>query len=221
MNQNPLTREFKGKLAKLDGFAGLVEDTLVARSAALDADLSARAENFAEEERREFFEFHAEDYFELADELPTILRYAVLTAADTALEVYLNDTCETFAEVHNASVRLADFGGIGIERARKYLKKLARVPFPDERPSWISVVRLHELRNCIIHADGIVAVSRNELRQWSDSMAGLRITENGTISLSREFAKTALTFYERFAADFDEACGVLDLWQSVFPTESV
>src|SRR5689334_16535228 len=122
---NPLTREFERKLLKLRAFADLVEASLVSRAEALDTELTERAKDFAEDDRQEFFEFHAEDYFELADELPTILRYAVLTAADTGLEVYLNNTCETYAEVNKQSVRLGDLTGAGIERARKYLKKVA------------------------------------------------------------------------------------------------
>src|SRR4051794_612792 len=105
MWNNPLTREFERKLDKFAGFAELVEETLLNRAAELNARLSLEAEKYPEEDRQDFFEYHAEDFFELADELPTILRYGVLTGADTALEVYLNDSCETYAEVHNATVR--------------------------------------------------------------------------------------------------------------------
>ncbi len=75
MPHNPLTGDLARKLAKLDGFAELVEETIVVRAATLDAELSAKAENFPEEERQEFFAAYLEDYVELADELPTILRY--------------------------------------------------------------------------------------------------------------------------------------------------
>jgi hypothetical protein len=216
---NPLTRDFGQRLTKLRGFAGLVEETLIARTAALDAELSARAETFPEDERQEFFEFHADNYFELADELPTILRYSVLTGADTALEAYLNNTCETYAELHGASVRLGDLKGTGIQRARQYLKKVAQVAFPDQTPTWTTVIRLHELRNCIIHADGIVETSQKDLRLLSDSITSLHITAHGTISLAREFTEIALDSYEKFAIEFDAACGELDLWRSVFPFE--
>jgi hypothetical protein len=216
---NPLTREFARKLVKLHGFADLVETTLVERAEALDADLSAKASSFPEDQRQEFYEYHAEDYLELADELPTILRYSVLTAADSAFEVYLNDTCETYAEVHRARVRLGDFKGAGIQRARKYLKKVAGVVFPDDKPSWTTVMRLHDLRNCIVHADGVVSPSRNDLHQSAESIGGLRLTNGGTISLGRTFTEGALNSYEKFATEFDGRLEGLGLWQSVFPIE--
>jgi hypothetical protein len=217
---NPLTRHFERKLERLSGFADLVEQTLVTRSTELDARLSTEAENFAEDERHEFFEYHAEDYFNLADALPTILRYSVLMGADTALEVYLNDTCETYAKVNDATLRLDDLKGTGIERARKYLKKVARIPFPDEKPTWTTVLRLHELRNCIVHADGFVQEKQADLVRRSAMIMGLRITASGLISLDRQFAVSAISAYKAFAVEFDRACVDLGLWRSEFPTEN-
>ncbi len=145
----------------------------------------------------------------------------MLTAADSALEAFLNDTCETYAELHKASVRPNDFKGAGIQRAQNYLKKVARVPFPDEKSIWTTIIRLHDLRNCIIHADGFVAVSRNDLRQWSQAIAGLRVAESGVIYLEREFTKTIITSYTAFSEVFDESCEGLGLWRSVFPFDDV
>ena len=219
MWHNPLTRECEIKLAKFEVFAELVEETLLNRAAELDARLSAEADKYPAEDRQEFFEYHAEDFLELADELPTILRYGVLTGADTALEVYLNNTCETYAEVHGATVGLADFHGTGIERARNYLKKVARIPFPDEQPEWTNIKRLHELRSAVVHADGYVAPSRTILRQWCETVSGARITSSGVITLDRQFTSFALSTYRSFVAKVDEACADLSLWHSVFPIE--
>src|SRR5215208_3051638 len=214
---NPLTRDFDRKLARLDRLAGLVEDTLVTLAADLDARIAAEAQDFPEEHRQDFYEFHAEDHHELSTELPTILRYSVLTGADTACEVYLNNTCETYAEVEGATIGLTDLHGRGIERARDYLKKVARIPFPDNQPEWTTVRRLHDLRNAIVHADGLVPPSRKDLLQWSASIPGLRITESGVIAFGREFTGAALAAYQAFAERVDEACEELKLWRSVFP----
>src|SRR5437016_1913561 len=78
---NPLTRDFTQRLWKLERFADIVEETLVNRAAALDAELETAAVGFREADRQEFYESHAEDFFELSDELPTILRYSIVTAA--------------------------------------------------------------------------------------------------------------------------------------------
>jgi hypothetical protein len=217
MSNNPLTREFERKLLKLQRLADLVEDSLVEHAAQLDARLSAEAERYPEPDRQEFFEFHAEDYYELADELPTLLRYAVLTGADTGFEVYLNDTCATYAEVHKATIGVTDLRGTGIERARDYLKKVAQIPFPDVNPEWTSVKRLHQLRNSIVHADGYIPPDGNDIRKWAPSIGGLQITPSGVISLTRDFTGSAIDAYHAFALQVDKACEQLALWRSVFP----
>jgi len=217
MPHNPLTRDFERKLFMLRRLADLVEETLIAQSEELNARLSKEAGHYAEEERQDFFEYHAEDYYALADELPTLLRYSVLVGADTGLEVYLNDTCATYAEVHQATVTVDDLRGAGIERARDYLKKVARISFPDTRPEWATVRRMHDLRNAIVHADGYVPPDRTKLRDWCSSIPGLRITSANVISLTRDFTDAAITAYEAFATEVDAACEPLGLWQSIFP----
>jgi hypothetical protein len=217
MSYNPLSRFYHRKLDHLARLADLVEVTLVTQAAELDARLATEAERYTDEERQDFYEYHAEDYYELADELPTLLRYSVLTGADSGLEVFLNDTCETYAQVHHATVSLGDLRGAGIERARAYLKKVARIPFPDTSVEWTAVKRLHLLRNAIVHADGYIPPEKEEVRKWCSSIPGLKITAVGEISLAREFTGAALATYRAFVDKVDDACQPLNLWYSVFP----
>ncbi len=215
---NPLTRDLSIRIEKLRSLAEMVEETLVARAEALGADLEERAKDFPETQRAAFFESYAEDYVELADELPSILRYSVLTSADIALESYLNGTCATWAELTGARVGLRDLRGTGIYRARAYLKKVAGVPFPDQTGSWLDVLRLHELRNAVVHADGMVP-SNTQLKDWAVSIKGLRITSWHSISLERPFSGAALDAFEAFGGEVDQACAGLGLWESVFPRQ--
>jgi hypothetical protein len=217
-HHGPITRDLGIKLDRLEQFATVVEETLSSKATAFDAEVSAGAASLDHEVRQDYFEYHAEEFAELSDELPTVLRYAVLAAADTALETYLNNTCQTYAEVENAQVRLDDLTGRGIRRARSYLTKVAGIAVPGGS-TWTNVIRLHELRNCVIHADGHVSTSLAELRAWSPSIAGLQITEWGQIRLAREFTSEALKAYRAFAEGVDDACSGLRLWLSVFPVE--
>ncbi|MDB4908081.1 MAG: hypothetical protein JWO05_2865 [Gemmatimonadetes bacterium] len=217
MSYNPLSRFYFRKLDNLQRLSELVEDSLVAQATALDARLAAAAKDLPASEQQDFYEYQSEDYYELADELPTLLRYSVLTGADSGLEVFLNDTCETYANVHKASVSLGDLRGAGIERARDYLKKVARIPFPDTAPEWTILKRLHQLRNAIIHADGYIPPEKADVAKWPASIPGLRISNVGGISFAREFAGPALGTYRAFVEKFDVACDGLGLWHSVFP----
>jgi hypothetical protein len=221
LTDNPATRHFAVRLHKLERFADIVEETLVSRAAELDAELTAAAAEYPEPERQEFFEHHAEDFYELSDELPTILRYSVLTGADAALEHYLVDTCETYYEVNKATVRLTDLAGTGIQRARLYLKQVARIQFPDAKPAWTAILRLRELRNCIMHANGYIPDIQQALAQWLKTCPEIQISSAGVVTLRPGFTQVALGWYNGFAGDFDPACGSLGLWQSVFPVEDV
>ena len=216
-----LGRAFTQKLLKLHRFAIIVEETLADRVAALDAELTAAAIPLPEHERDDLFDWYAGDFLDLSDELPTVLRYAVLTAADTASEAFLNTTCEAYAEVSGSRVRFKDLNGTGIRRAQDYLKKVAGVPFPDNKPIWTTITRLHELRNCIVHAEGIVGPSRQVLRDWSITMPGVTISDRGVVTLDASFTKAALNAYEEFAVEVDLSTSDLGLWKLEMPFESV
>lgn len=216
---NPLSRDFAIKMRRLHDFAEMVERTFVAEVEALDARIAGLAEQFPDEDKGELYEYHAEDYVELADELPTLLRYAVLTAADAALEVYLNDTCETYAELRGVSIRVKDLKGNGIRRARFYLKKVSGVPFPDSSVAWTDVLRLHELRNSIVHADGLLPPTESAVRDWAVAVPGLGVSRAGVITLDKSFTVSALERYDAFVEAVDTACEMLGLWESVFPFE--
>ena len=58
----------------------------------MDSELSEAARDYPQQERDDLIETYASDFAELGDELPTILRYSVLVAADSALEAHLANT---------------------------------------------------------------------------------------------------------------------------------
>ena len=214
---NHLTREFGRALSRIERLAHLVEETLGNRAADLDADLTAATEDVPEAERQDFFEFHAEDFFELSHELPTILRYSVLTAADSVLEHYLTATCRMFAELRKMSIEVNDLAGSGVRRAQNYLKKVACMQFPDNKRPWPAIVRLYELRNCIVHADGYVPELHDALLRWLDGCTGIRLSAGRIVALEVGFTSVALDWYNSFATDFDSACAPLGLWEAEFP----
>lgn len=205
---------------QLRRFAGIVEETLVDRVAALDEELKAAA-SLPAHEHADLLDWYAGDFLELGDELPTVLRYAILTAADTASEAFLNTTCAAYVEVSGAKVGVQDLRGSGILRAHQYLKKVAGVSFPDEKPVWATILRLHELRNCIVHSEGMVAPSRSTLRAWSVTMPGLRISDDGRVYLDAKFTSAALDAYEELATEIDISTSGLGLWKLELPFDTV
>jgi hypothetical protein len=214
---NPLTREFTNKVRKLERFAVIVEEALQARASALDEALVAGAENYSQSERQDLFEYHAEDFLDLSDELPSILRYSVVTAADSAVEHYLKRTADRYSDLRKASVRMSDLTGSGLERAQQYFKKVAQITFPDSAPTWTAILRLRELRGCLVHADGYVSEDRTRLARWLGTTSGIRLSPGRTVALEASFTRDALGWYATFASDFDAVCAPLGLFEAEFP----
>jgi len=195
-----------------------VEKFLATEMAALNSRIEAGSAAYAPEDHQDYFEAaHLDDYMELSQELPTILRHSILTAANSALEQYLNETCRAHAEVTKTRLDVADLAGTGLRQAQVYLKKVGGMIFPDHDESWVAVQRLRELRNSIVHGDAYVHESNAPLISWLEKCRGVKISASHFVTLEAPFVGEALTWYERFAEVFDEACEPLSLWFSVFP----
>ena len=214
---NPLTRDFAISLARLQRYASKVEAFLAAESASLEAQITDRMALLPPEDRQDHFEAHLEDMLELSDELPTLLRHSVLTAADSALERYLTDTCHDHAELSKSKVRLEDLRGGGLHRAQIYLKRVAGIEFPDEHPAWVAMLRLHELRNSIVHAEGYMQESHAGLAAWLQTIPGVQVSARRFVTLRATFLDEMFKSYDSFVEVFDAACEPLSLWHLVFP----
>jgi len=215
---NPHTRELYETLMRLREYASAVEGFLEREAEALGSRLEEEAKRFPEDERGEYFEVHALDIVEISHEMPTLLRHSVVTAADAALERYLMDTCRTHATLNQKPWPPSPPWRSPLGGARKYLKSVAGIAFPDQDRSWTAVLRLRELRNAIVHADADVS-SLAALRQWLQEQEHVTVSVDYTVSFETHFLDDALSWYRQFAEALDSACEQLGLWASVFPPE--
>lgn len=96
---------------------------------------------------------------------PTALNYAFVVLVFITLETQLMRLCDVLYEVKSFPVRAKDMSGSGLERYLSYLTKLAGVS-RSKLPNWQAVSKLSIIRNCIVHASGIVSYSNDaqELR---------------------------------------------------------
>jgi hypothetical protein len=204
--QNPETRYYVRRLERLSSLSLIVEETLASRLNQLDIDVSAVAETMMGESREEYIEWHSEDFFILADELPSMMRYSIMVGAESALEAYIGKTCDSFATQTAARLKPTDLSGSGIDRMRDYLKKVANMPFPDGGTEWITMKNLRKIRNAFVHADGLVLADREAVRVWSQGFDGLQISDAGTVTLTEDFSQRIISTYQRFGELFDAAC---------------
>ena len=213
---NPYTGDLRRGLENVRHFAELSEKMLAAEASSLGNKLVVAAEKYPEAERQDLFEAHAEDFFVLSDELPSILRYSVVTRAQSLVERYLDQTAQAYMELSKPSVRLQDIVGRGLRRSQKYLEKVAGIQFSEEMPEWVEILRLQELRNCIVHADGYPREEAATLKKWIKEAAGIRLSPGGVVTLEPGFSDAAIRSHMRFAEAFDALCKPLGLMAVVF-----
>jgi len=208
---NPETRDFKRRLERLSSLARIVEEKLEAQLQTLDSNVSMVAATLEGEARDDYIEWHAEDFFTIGDELPTLLRYSILVGAEAALETYISKTCDSYATQAAAKVRYTDLKGAGTDRMRDYLKKVAGMVFPDGGQEWITMKNLRAIRNAFVHADGALSTDSRAIRVWSQGFTGLTISVRGSVTLDVSFAQNVVSAYLRFANTFDEASRCIPL----------
>ena len=71
-------------------------------------------------------------------------------------------------------------GGLGIERAKNYLSKVAGVKTPFEKPSWQRAKLLGEIRNAIAHRNGEV-----DYPLYDKKSLGARLSKESHLQLKK------------------------------------
>ena len=95
-----------------------------------------------------------EDVFE--QYFPSLQRSSALAAIYGAFENNLNRLCDLVKSAVNADLRFQDLNGNGVERARNYLIKVGGLDLSTGGHEWSVITNIREVRNCFVHADGII-----------------------------------------------------------------
>jgi len=214
---NPRTRDFDERLLKIKGLTAIVEEALVNQAKSLANDLAKDVDACTESQKEDLYESYGEDYFELSTELPTLFRYSMLTASASAFDQYLTETAVGYAEVKDVAIKITDLRGNGILRAQQYFQKVVRLDFPENTSAWKNILKVRDLRNCVVHADGYIPEQKKELLDWIEKTPGIKLANGCIITLEPDFIHTVFEWYNSFAVDFDKACQSLGLWGTVFP----
>jgi hypothetical protein len=216
------SRDFFQKIATLRRFSERVEGFLAQESEALAKQVAAEMARKPPHEREDYFDAHLDDMLELSNELPSLLRFGIIAALDSAFEYMLADNCAAYKDMLQLPLTLRDLSGSSLERCHNYLKKVVHIPFPDDVQEWTDVTRLHELRNVLVHTNGAVALTQtgDKLSKWLPHQPGL--TGGTTISVGREFVQFAISTCCRFVELLDKSMADkrLTAFQSGFTIEA-
>jgi len=142
------------------------------------------------------------DFSKIIFKFPEILELSFFITFYAFLENRLIGLCEILRVKRNYSLKISDIKGGGIIAAQTYIKKLAKLPFPDQSSHWHDICIYRHIRNCIVHRDGKIADKNKELEEKIKKFRkrGLLVdlTSGKHISLSKGFCSKFVNIMEDF-----------------------
>lgn len=138
---------------------------------------------------------------------PQYQKQSFLLMLISFFEDYLNQLCHSFHFEKGLSCTLKDYSSSGIERAKNYLRKVAKIEVPTGTFSWSKVIEARDIRNVIAHNAGHLD---EELHSKQ-----LRIVAKNLNLNSHQFARVHLEITQVYVVEVIEAMTsvVNDLWR--------
>lgn len=131
-----------------------------------------------------------EDVFE--EYFPSLQRSSALAAIYSAFENELNRLCDLVQSAVGSGLRFQDLNGSGAERARNYLIKVGGFDLSAGERQWNAITKIREVRNCFVHADGIVKESDRTITGYAKETALLTLRRK-KIELREGFLEEVVT----------------------------
>jgi len=144
-----------------------------------------------------------EEQIKMEEYFPNLLRSSLFVTIYSMLENELNRLCYKLSKRDGLTVD--DLRGNGIIRASTFLIKVCRVDFPEDSPEWKLLRQYNQLRNDVVHNNGIVI--GNHLDKAVKKIPGFDLGQGNAIRLNREFCpevlKTVREFFQKLSAALD------------------
>jgi len=178
-------------LDNLKEYANTLEDLLEQKERSFSIQIEQEAHTFTEDQREEFYEFHADTHWQIAEVFPDILRKSLFTTCYSYLEDSLNRYGDYLYKHNTYKLTLSDLKHDGIVRAQVYLKKVVGINFPDQTPTWMDIKQYNLIRNFIIHNNGKIKGDPNKLEpimKFIDDHPSITLKDRERIVLSKEFS---------------------------------
>jgi hypothetical protein len=95
---------------------------------------------------------HLEEIFKYY--FPNLHRRSTLIILFSFLEHQIDQLCELYAHTQKLNILHTDLKDKGIDRSRRYLKKVILLLLDDNSIVWQEIKRIQKVRNAIVHNDG-------------------------------------------------------------------
>lgn len=190
------------EFADLRAFVLALENFLGEEMQRLKKYSDETASKMTEEERRDFYDSVSDEYYQFGETFPKILRYSLFTHAYSHLEHILLQIANHLRQSQNLDLSPNDLREEGILRAKTYLKKVARITFPDGGTTWQDILALNSVRNLIIHNNGYFPEDykmKNQIDalivKWANDFS---LDKDRYFALSESFIEHVIQTYENF-----------------------
>ncbi|WP_273977324.1 hypothetical protein [Vibrio parahaemolyticus] len=133
---------------------------------------------------------------------PSIQRRAEVIVSYSVLEHQMQQICESIEKELDSLIKLKDLASNGIiDQCQKYLEKVALVPFPKKEAAWKEILFIQQIRNSLVHADGVVKTGNKALRGYINQNKYLDISNVNKVVLLSGFTVHCVDVYCHFLTD--------------------
>jgi hypothetical protein len=92
---------------------------------------------------------------------PNLQRRSALLTLFGYFEHELDQLCSLYRSENEYKISLTDIKGQGIDRSTRYLKKVADIDTNKNSDAWVSIKKVQNIRNLIVHRDGNLVDTRD------------------------------------------------------------
>ncbi|MFC6040129.1 hypothetical protein ACFPYN_11925 [Paenisporosarcina macmurdoensis] len=161
--------------------------------------MEEQAKGILDEDFEEYLYHYEDEHYKYHTLFPTILRRSIFTSLYSYFEHMLIELCED-------RVKLKATKGTGIEKAKTYLTSHYGLGKLFVGAEWNLIKQYSKVRNCFLHADGVVYLyskehEQREIHRFIDKTNGISLNQGDVIALDsvfcREFSDVAIDFLTR------------------------
>jgi hypothetical protein len=170
-----------------------------------------QAKGMTPEMQEQYHDFTSGEAFSLAERFPRFGRHMAFVGTFGYFENTLLGVCDRVGRILTIGFHVKDLKGSGIEVAKKYLTKGAKIVEPFEGQHWERIVVYGKVRNLILHSQSQVLgyssnadienKPREDFAKIVKATHPIEIDVLGQFTLSKEYCVSAIETVERF---FDE-----------------
>jgi hypothetical protein len=184
------------RLRQLREAAEFVEHSIAAHVVDLESEMRAAVHGLSPEDADDVYDHYGDEYRRVNEVYAQALRRSLFVTLCSTFEVDLDSVCDEFISSQQLALRPKDLAGKGIVRSQSFIKKVARMPFPDTSPEWAHITHYSTIRNVIVHRGADVA-DHDQAAKAVNALKSIRV-EYGELNLDRDFLTDAIRVFESF-----------------------